>query len=144
MVSVLARAEGRPIRRVSAKRPAYSIVILLPNVTGDAYMGHVLNNTIQDILARKARMTGEVQAAGHDHAVCHLGGGREDAHQAGQPDRDDLGRTSSEKVGNSTKTAYIIEQLKKLGASAISASGSRWIPSTEVRPAVFVDLYRKG
>ena len=39
-----------------SKKPAYSIVIPPPNVTGILHMGHVLNNTIQDILARKARM----------------------------------------------------------------------------------------
>ena len=40
--------------RVSETRPAYSIVIPPPNVTGVLTLGHVLNNTIQDILARKA------------------------------------------------------------------------------------------
>ena len=45
--------------RVSEKRPAYSIVIPPPNVTGVLHMGHVLNNTVQDILARKARMDGK-------------------------------------------------------------------------------------
>ncbi|HTV62494.1 MAG TPA: class I tRNA ligase family protein, partial [Verrucomicrobiae bacterium] len=39
-------------------KPGYSIVIPPPNVTGVLTMGHVLNNTIQDILARKARMDG--------------------------------------------------------------------------------------
>ena len=42
--------------RVTDQRPAYSIVIPPPNVTGMLHMGHVLNNTIQDILSRKARM----------------------------------------------------------------------------------------
>src|SRR5216117_1784093 len=56
--------------RVSAKRPAYSIVIPPPNVTGTLHMGHVLNNTIQDILARKARMDGKevLWLPGTDHA----------------------------------------------------------------------------
>ena len=56
--------------RVSAKRPAYSIVIPPPNVTGVLTMGHVLNNTIQDILARKARMDGKevLWLPGTDHA----------------------------------------------------------------------------
>src|SRR4026208_270756 len=56
--------------RVSAKRPAYSIVIPPPNVTGVLHMGHVLNNTIQDILARKARMDGKevLWLPGTDHA----------------------------------------------------------------------------
>ena len=52
------------------KRPAYSIVIPPPNVTGVLTMGHVLNNTIQDILARKARMDGKevLWLPGTDHA----------------------------------------------------------------------------
>ena len=56
--------------RVSDKRPAYSIVIPPPNVTGMLHMGHVLNNTIQDILARKARMDGKevLWLPGTDHA----------------------------------------------------------------------------
>ena len=49
---------ARP-KRVGDDRPAYSIVIPPPNVTGVLHMGHVLNNTIQDILARKARMDGK-------------------------------------------------------------------------------------
>src|SRR5215475_2086910 len=56
--------------RVSEKRPAYSIVIPPPNVTGVLTLGHVLNNTIQDILARKARMDGKevLWLPGTDHA----------------------------------------------------------------------------
>src|SRR5216117_915320 len=56
--------------RVSPQRPAYSIVIPPPNVTGVLHMGHVLNNTIQDILARKARMDGKevLWLPGTDHA----------------------------------------------------------------------------
>src|SRR5437762_8107345 len=51
-------------------KPAYSIVIPPPNVTGVLHMGHVLNNTIQDILARKARMDGKevLWLPGTDHA----------------------------------------------------------------------------
>src|SRR5437667_12181476 len=51
-------------------KPAYAIVIPPPNVTGMLHMGHVLNNTIQDILARKARMDGKevLWLPGTDHA----------------------------------------------------------------------------
>src|SRR3569832_2157118 len=54
----------------ASTRPAYSIVIPPPNVTGILHMGHVLNNTIQDILARKARMEGKevLWLPGTDHA----------------------------------------------------------------------------
>jgi len=60
---------ARP-ERVGDDRPAYSIVIPPPNVTGVLHMGHVLNNTIQDILARKARMDGKevLWLPGTDHA----------------------------------------------------------------------------
>jgi len=53
-----------------SKKPAYSIVIPPPNVTGILHMGHVLNNTIQDILARKARMEDKevLWLPGTDHA----------------------------------------------------------------------------
>ena len=51
-------------------KPGFSIVIPPPNVTGMLHMGHVLNNTIQDILARKARMDGKevLWLPGTDHA----------------------------------------------------------------------------
>ena len=51
-------------------KPAYSIVIPPPNVTGVLHMGHVLNNTIQDILARRARQEGKevLWLPGTDHA----------------------------------------------------------------------------
>src|ERR1700683_1656913 len=54
----------------SSKKPAYSIVIPPPNVTGMLTLGHVLNNTIQDILARRARMLGQevLWLPGTDHA----------------------------------------------------------------------------
>src|SRR2546423_14792140 len=54
----------------ASTKPAYSIVIPPPNVTGVLHMGHVLNNTIQDILARKARMDGKevLWLPGTDHA----------------------------------------------------------------------------
>src|ERR1700746_240083 len=54
----------------ASSKPAYSIVIPPPNVTGMLHMGHVLNNTIQDVLARKARMDGKevLWLPGTDHA----------------------------------------------------------------------------
>jgi valyl-tRNA synthetase len=69
MVSIL--ADGKLFhRRPEIAKPAYSIVIPPPNVTGVLTLGHVLNNTIQDILARKARMDGKevLWLPGTDHA----------------------------------------------------------------------------
>jgi valyl-tRNA synthetase len=82
--------------RVSATRPAYSIVIPPPNVTGVLTMGHVLNNTIQDILARKARMDGKevLWLPGTDHAgIATQNVVEKTLKKAGQiKHRDDLGR----------------------------------------------------
>ncbi|MFZ4589311.1 MAG: class I tRNA ligase family protein, partial [Terrimicrobiaceae bacterium] len=54
----------------ASPKPAYSIVIPPPNVTGVLTLGHVLNNTLQDILARRARQTGHevLWLPGTDHA----------------------------------------------------------------------------
>src|ERR1700692_983234 len=62
--------KGLFVAKPASKKPAYSIVIPPPNVTGVLHMGHVLNNTIQDILARKARMDGKevLWLPGVDHA----------------------------------------------------------------------------
>src|ERR1700734_4520740 len=56
--------------RPAAEGPAYTIVIPPPNVTGVLTMGHVLNNTLQDILARRKRMQGKevLWLPGTDHA----------------------------------------------------------------------------
>jgi valyl-tRNA synthetase len=62
--------EGCFVADASSGKPSYSIVIPPPNVTGVLTLGHVLNNTIQDILARKARMEGKevLWLPGTDHA----------------------------------------------------------------------------
>src|SRR5207302_6559575 len=107
-----------------SKKPAYSIVIPPPNVTGVLTLGHVLNNTIQDILARRARMLGNgvLWLPGMDHA----GVGTQTAvekhlRRTENKTRHDLGREEflrrvldwQEKHGG-----IIIEQLKRLGVSA--------------------------
>src|SRR5215470_14852099 len=110
--------------RVSAQRPAYSIVIPPPNVTGVLTLGHVLNNTIQDILARRARMQGKevLWLPGTDHAGIATQNVVEKTlrKEGAMKHRDDLGREAlvakiwewKEKYGG-----IIIQQLKKLGAS---------------------------
>ncbi|MEY2925164.1 MAG: hypothetical protein RLZZ337_1714, partial [Bacteroidota bacterium] len=57
-------------KSVPNDKPAYTIVIPPPNVTGILHMGHMLNNTIQDILVRRARMNGynACWVPGTDHA----------------------------------------------------------------------------
>src|SRR5579862_2153479 len=77
-------------------KPAYSIVIPPPNVTGVLTLGHVLNNTIQDILARRARMLGKevLWLPGMDHAgIATQNVVEKTLRKAGEmKHRDDLGR----------------------------------------------------
>ncbi|HRZ36861.1 MAG TPA: valine--tRNA ligase [Candidatus Paceibacterota bacterium] len=139
--------------RVSEKRPAYSIVIPPPNVTGMLHMGHVLNNTIQDILARKARMDGKevLWLPGTDHAgIATQAVVEKTLIKQGQiRHRDDLGRDKFlEKVWEwkAKHGDIIIEQLKKLGASC-DWSRERFTMDPDYSSCVqrvFVDLYRKG
>ncbi|MGH8022425.1 MAG: valine--tRNA ligase [Limisphaerales bacterium] len=134
-------------------KPAYSIVIPPPNVTGVLTMGHVLNNTIQDILARKARMDGKevLWLPGTDHAGIATQTVVERAlKKSGEiRHRDDLGRDKflervwqwKEKHGG-----IIIQQLKKLGASC-DWSRERFTMDPEYSDCVqkvFVELYHKG
>jgi valyl-tRNA synthetase len=139
--------------RVSETRPAYSIVIPPPNVTGILTLGHVLNNTIQDILCRRARMLGKevLWLPGTDHAGIATQNVVEKTlkKQGVIKHRDDLGREGlvakiwewKEKHGG-----IIIEQLKKLGASC-DWSRERFTFDDDYNACVmrvFVDLYKKG
>ncbi len=139
--------------RVSATRPAYSIVIPPPNVTGVLHMGHVLNNTIQDILSRRARMLGKevLWLPGTDHAGIATQNVVEKTlkKQGAIKHRDDLGREKlvekiwewKEKHGD-----IIIDQLKKMGCSC-DWSRQRFTFDDDYNACVmrvFVDLYKKG
>lgn len=139
--------------RVSEARPAYSIVIPPPNVTGVLHMGHVLNNTIQDILSRRARMQGKevLWLPGTDHAGIATQNVVEKTlkKQGAIKHRDDLGREKlvekiwewKEKHGD-----IIIDQLKKLGCSC-DWSRQRFTFDDDYNACVmrvFVDLYKKG
>jgi valyl-tRNA synthetase len=133
-------------------KPAYSIVIPPPNVTGVLTMGHALNNTIQDILSRKARMDGKevLWLPGTDHAgIATQTVVERTLKKSGEiKHRDDLGREKflervwewKEKHGG-----IIIQQLKKLGASC-DWSRERFTMDPEYSRCVervFVDLYKK-
>ena len=133
-------------------KPAFSIVIPPPNITGVLTLGHVLNNTIQDILVRRARMQGfeVLWLPGTDHA----GVGTQTAvekhlRRTEKKTRHDLGREEflrrvlewQDKHGG-----IIIEQLKRLGCSC-DWSRLRYTFDEEYTRAVlraFVDLYNKG
>jgi valyl-tRNA synthetase len=134
-------------------KPAYSIVIPPPNVTGVLTLGHVLNNTIQDILARKARMDGKevLWLPGTDHAGIATQTVVERAlkKEGKIKHRDDVGREKFlEEVWKwkNEKGGIIIQQLKKLGASC-DWTRERFTMDPEYSRCVqrvFVDLYKKG
>jgi valyl-tRNA synthetase len=136
----------------NSPKPPFSIVIPPPNITGILTLGHVLNNTIQDILARRARMQGfeVLWLPGTDHA----GVGTQTAvekhlRKTENKTRHDVGREEflrrvvdwQDKHGG-----IIIQQLKRLGASCDWSRQRYTFDDDYVRAveSVFVDLYRKG
>src|SRR4029453_16907485 len=123
-----------------------------PNVTGVLTLGHVLNNTIQDILARRARLTGHevLWLPGTDHAgIATQTVVERKLRKEEKKTRHDLGRAEflrrvwewKEKHGG-----IIIEQLKKLGCSCDWSRERFTMDDAYARRVqeVFVDLYRKG
>jgi valyl-tRNA synthetase len=134
-------------------KPAYSIVIPPPNVTGFLHMGHVLNNTIQDILARKARMDGKevLWLPGTDHAgiATQAVVEKELRKQGLMKHRGDLGREKFLEHAWAWKEKHggiIIQQLKKLGCSC-DWTRERFTMDPDYSccvQQVFVDLYKKG
>ena len=136
---------------VQPGREAYSIVIPPPNVTGVLTMGHVLNNTIQDILIRRARLEGKstLWLPGTDHAGIATQTVVERELRKSKQTRHDFGREKFvEKVWawREEKGGIILEQLRRLGASC---DWDRTVFTMD--PAyskavlgVFVELYGKG
>ena len=136
----------------ASTKPPYSIVIPPPNVTGILHMGHVLNNTIQDILARKARMEGKevLWLPGVDHAgISTQVVVEKKIKKEEKLTRNDLGREKFlERVWEwkNKHGSIIIDQLKKLGSSC-DWSRERFTMDPSYVEAVtntFVDLYKKG
>jgi valyl-tRNA synthetase len=133
-------------------KPAYSIVIPPPNVTGVLHMGHVLNNTIQDILSRKARMEGKevLWLPGTDHAgIATEGMVSKQIWKEEKKSKRDIGREEFIKRVWQWKEKHggiIIEQLKKLGSSCDWTRERFTMDPEYVRcvQKVFVDLYKKG
>src|SRR5262245_42430489 len=132
-------------------RPPFSIVIPPPNVTGVLHMGHILNNTLQDILTRFARMDGKnaLWMPGTDHAgiATQNVGGKQLAREG--TDRHALGRDGFvERVWEwkKEKGGTILRQLCRLGSSADWAR-ERFTMDEGLSAAVrevFVRLYEKG
>lgn len=132
-------------------RPAYTIVIPPPNVTGVLHMGHMLNNTIQDVLVRRARMRGfnACWVPGTDHASIATEAKVVQKLRAEGIKKSDLSRDAflehawewTHKHGG-----IILEQLKELGASCDWDRNA--FTMDEVRSdsvyQVFADLHAKG
>ncbi len=136
----------------ASDKPAYSIVIPPPNVTGILHLGHVLNNTLQDILARRARQEGKevLWLPGTDHAgiATQARVERQLREEEGKTRRD-LGREAFlEKVWDFKEHhgGIIIRQLKRLGCSC-DWSRERFTMDdgyTEWVSHVFVELFKQG
>ena len=114
--------DGRFCADERSAKPHYSIVIPPPNVTGVLHMGHALNNTIQDILARWKRMSGYevLWMPGTDHAGIATQNVVEKQLAAEGLDRHAIGREEFiDRVWKWREESggQIIEQLKRLGAS---------------------------
>src|SRR5438477_5642424 len=143
--------EGCFTANPESPKPPYSIVIPPPNVTGVLTLGHVLNNTIQDILARRARMCGQevLWLPGTDHAGIGTQTAVEKWLRKNEGvTRRELGREEflrrvlewQDKHGG-----IIIQQLKRLGCSCDWSRQRYTFDADYIRAVqkVFVDLYQK-
>jgi valyl-tRNA synthetase len=146
-------AQGYFTANAASTRPAYCIVMPPPNVTGILTMGHVLGDTIQDILCRRKRMQGHevLWLPGTDHAgiATQIVVEKTLRKQGVMKHRDDLGREKFlEKVWEWKEKhgGIIIQQLKKLGCSC-DFTRERFTMDEAYSQCVlqvFVDLYKKG
>ena len=143
--------EHELFRSVPDSREPYTIVIPPPNVTGVLHMGHMLNNTIQDILIRRARMDGKnaLWVPGTDHAAIAT-------------EAKVVAKLAAEGIKKSSLTreqflehawdwthkygGIILEQLKKLGASCDWSRTAFTMDEIRAKSVikVFVELYRQG
>lgn len=133
------------------EREPFTIVIPPPNVTGVLHMGHMLNNTIQDILIRRARLQGynACWVPGTDHASIATEAKVVKQLREKGVKKSDLGRDEFMQHAFAWKDEYggkILEQLQKLGASC-DWERTRFTMEDSMSRAVikvFVDLYQKG
>ena len=133
------------------EREPYTIVIPPPNVTGVLHMGHMLNNTIQDVLIRRARLQGKnaCWVPGTDHASIATEAKVVAKLKEQGIDKNDLSREEFLAHAWEWKHEYggiILEQLKKLGCSCDWKRTSFTMDPemSEAVVKVFVDLYNKG
>ncbi|QYH37800.1 valine--tRNA ligase [Algoriphagus sp. NBT04N3] len=137
--------------QIDPNKEPYTIVIPPPNVTGVLHMGHMLNNTIQDVLIRRARMQGKnaCWVPGTDHASIATEAKVVNMLKEKGIDKKSLTREEFLKYAWEWKEKYggiILEQLKKLGASCDwDRTAFTMDPGlSDAVISVFVDLYRKG
>lgn len=132
-------------------RTPYTIVIPPPNVTGVLHMGHMLNNTIQDVLIRRARLKGfnACWVPGTDHASIATEAKVVAKLKAEGINKNDLSREEFLKHAWEWTDKYggvILDQLKKLGASC-DWERTKFTMDPDMSASVirsFVDLYNKG
>ncbi|MCD4813358.1 valine--tRNA ligase [bacterium] len=132
-------------------KPAYSIVIPPPNVTGSLHIGHALNNTLQDVLSRRKRMQGYdvLWVPGCDHAGIATQNVVERQLAEEKQNRHDLGREKFIERVWGWKEEYggtIMRQLRRLGSS-LDWSRERFTMDAGLSEAVnevFVRLYHDG
>ena len=133
------------------EKPAYTVVIPPPNVTGILHMGHMLNNTIQDVLVRRARMKGfnACWVPGTDHASIATEAKVVAKLKSEGINKSDISREEFLKHAWDWTHKYggtILEQLKKLGCSC-DWDRTRFTMEPKLSQQViksFVDLYNKG
>ncbi|MBT5438513.1 MAG: valine--tRNA ligase [Flavobacteriales bacterium] len=133
------------------EREPFTIVIPPPNVTGVLHMGHMLNNTIQDVLVRRARMQGKnaCWVPGTDHASIATEAKVVQKLRSEGLKKSDLSRSEFLEHAFEWKEKHggiILEQLKKLGASC-DWDRTHFTMDEEYSKsvkAVFIDLFNKG
>lgn len=143
--------EGGYFKSKPDERENFTIVIPPPNVTGVLHMGHMLNNTIQDVLIRKARMEGKnaCWVPGTDHASIATEAKVVNKLRAEGIEKADLSREEFLRHAWEWKEKHggiILEQLKKLGASC-DWDRTKFTMDEPLSAAVidvFIDLYNKG
>ena len=138
-------------KSIPDERESYTIVIPPPNVTGVLHMGHMLNNTLQDVLVRRARMLGKnaCWVPGTDHASIATEAKVVNKLKQEGISKEDLTREEFLQHAWEWKEKHggiILDQLKKLGASCdwdrTSFTMDEKLSSSVLE--VFVDLYKKG
>ena len=133
------------------KREPYTIVIPPPNITGVLHMGHMLNNTIQDILIRRARLLGKnaCWVPGTDHASIATEAKVVEKLKSNGIEKNDISREEFMEYAWEWKNEFgniILDQLKKIGCSCDWNKTTFTLDDKMNKSVlrVFIDLYNKG